>query len=252
MILRRVISHLRNQEWTAVGLDFLIVIVGVFVALQAQQWALEQQRAANESIYLNSLHTEVVNLIEERGLYDRIRDQNASWLLEVVSILEGEVENEILSPDQCLAIVDMRYATTPPTGLPTAQELLSAGEINVIRSPRIRSAMLDFQQNADRARDLIAEISRTSLNIPHLYPEYFRVTVVADSGRVDGYWREAECDVTSMRLNRRFMNDLNEASFVYQIYNDRGVQRVSLSLQAFHQTLDAVLSLDHSQEEAHL
>ncbi len=29
MILRRVIAHFRKQEWTAIVLDFLIVVVGV-------------------------------------------------------------------------------------------------------------------------------------------------------------------------------------------------------------------------------
>ncbi len=38
MILRRVIKHFRNQEWTAIFLDFLIVVVGVFVGLQVQNW----------------------------------------------------------------------------------------------------------------------------------------------------------------------------------------------------------------------
>lgn len=38
MILRRVIAHFRKQEWTAIGLDFLIVVVGVFVGLQVSNW----------------------------------------------------------------------------------------------------------------------------------------------------------------------------------------------------------------------
>ena len=34
MLLRRVISHVRKQEWTAIGIDFLIVVVGVFIGVQ--------------------------------------------------------------------------------------------------------------------------------------------------------------------------------------------------------------------------
>ncbi len=30
MILRRVIGHFRRQEWTAIAIDFVIVVVGVF------------------------------------------------------------------------------------------------------------------------------------------------------------------------------------------------------------------------------
>ena len=39
MILRRVIAHFRRQEWTAIFLDFVIVVIGVFVGLQAQEWS---------------------------------------------------------------------------------------------------------------------------------------------------------------------------------------------------------------------
>jgi hypothetical protein len=38
MILRRVVEHLKQQHWTAAFLDFAIVVVGVFVGLQAQDW----------------------------------------------------------------------------------------------------------------------------------------------------------------------------------------------------------------------
>ena len=38
MILRRVIAHFRKQEWTAIALDFLIVVVGVFVGIQVSNW----------------------------------------------------------------------------------------------------------------------------------------------------------------------------------------------------------------------
>jgi hypothetical protein len=34
MILRRVIKHFRNQEWTAIAIDFVIVVFGVFVGIQ--------------------------------------------------------------------------------------------------------------------------------------------------------------------------------------------------------------------------
>ena len=38
MILRRVIAHFRKQEWTAIAIDFVIVVVGVFMGIQAQTW----------------------------------------------------------------------------------------------------------------------------------------------------------------------------------------------------------------------
>jgi hypothetical protein len=39
MILRRLTEHVKTQNWFAVGIDFVIVVVGVFIGLQAQEWS---------------------------------------------------------------------------------------------------------------------------------------------------------------------------------------------------------------------
>jgi len=44
MILRSVIRHFKKQEWTAIFLDFIIVVVGVGVAMAGQQWLNERQQ----------------------------------------------------------------------------------------------------------------------------------------------------------------------------------------------------------------
>ena len=38
MILRRVMEHVKSQNWTAVAVDFLIVVVGVFIGIQLGNW----------------------------------------------------------------------------------------------------------------------------------------------------------------------------------------------------------------------
>jgi hypothetical protein len=46
MISRRIAEHVRGHNWFAVAIDFLIVVVGVFVATQVENWkeAGEQKR----------------------------------------------------------------------------------------------------------------------------------------------------------------------------------------------------------------
>jgi hypothetical protein len=38
MILRRTMEHLRRQDWVAVAIEFVIVVLGVFVATQVSNW----------------------------------------------------------------------------------------------------------------------------------------------------------------------------------------------------------------------
>jgi large-conductance mechanosensitive channel len=47
MLLRRVIEHVKDQNWLAVFLDFVIVVVGVFIGIQVANWnELRNERAA--------------------------------------------------------------------------------------------------------------------------------------------------------------------------------------------------------------
>ena len=41
MLLRRVIAHVRRQEWAAIGIDLVIVVVGVFIGIQVANWNAE-------------------------------------------------------------------------------------------------------------------------------------------------------------------------------------------------------------------
>ena len=55
MILRRVIAHFRKQEWTAIAIDFLIVVIGVFVGLQVNNWNDARLERSREELFLDYL-----------------------------------------------------------------------------------------------------------------------------------------------------------------------------------------------------
>ena len=71
MILRRVIAHFKKQEWTAIALDFLIVVVGVFVGLQVNNWNTARQNNNLAAEYLERLK---VDLSEQIIYLERLKD----------------------------------------------------------------------------------------------------------------------------------------------------------------------------------
>ncbi|WP_412061302.1 hypothetical protein [Rubrivirga sp. IMCC45206] len=82
MILRRVIQHVRDQNWTAVGIDFVIVVVGVFLGIQLGNWNAARADRAEYGRALERFDAEVVaNLAtlddlddEVEGRLERARD----------------------------------------------------------------------------------------------------------------------------------------------------------------------------------
>jgi len=45
MLLRRLLEHVRGQNWFAVGIDFVVIVVGIFVGLQVDEWNQQRETA---------------------------------------------------------------------------------------------------------------------------------------------------------------------------------------------------------------
>ena len=87
MLLRRITQHVKDQNWFAVFLDFLIVVLGVFMGLQVQNWAGEQGRRQLELNYTERLHSEVMELQDKRAPILAARQQWDAGLLSVTPLL---------------------------------------------------------------------------------------------------------------------------------------------------------------------
>ena len=51
MLLRRVIDHVRKQEWTAIWIDLAIVVVGVFIGIQVSNWNDDRSTARRAAVF---------------------------------------------------------------------------------------------------------------------------------------------------------------------------------------------------------
>lgn len=63
MILRRLTANLRTQNWTAVAIDFLIVVLGVFVGIQASNWNQARIERAETRRLLMRIEPEIDQII---------------------------------------------------------------------------------------------------------------------------------------------------------------------------------------------
>lgn len=65
MLLRRIIAHFRKQEWTAIFLDFLIVVAGILIAFQITDWNERRAEHAREGRYLAQIADDLRADLEE-------------------------------------------------------------------------------------------------------------------------------------------------------------------------------------------
>jgi hypothetical protein len=62
MLFRRISAHLRGENWFAVVLDLVVVVVGLFFGLQIDTWWAGQKEARIETAYLQEIREDFVTL----------------------------------------------------------------------------------------------------------------------------------------------------------------------------------------------
>ena len=70
MLLRRITDHVTAQNWTAITIDFVIVVVGVFIGIQVSNWNEDRQNASRTQNYYNRLIDDLDS--ERRALQARL------------------------------------------------------------------------------------------------------------------------------------------------------------------------------------
>lgn len=67
MLLGRVIEHVREQNLTAIGIDFVIVVTGVFVAIQMSNWNEDRENRKRGAEFTGRLRTGLGRACRPRG-----------------------------------------------------------------------------------------------------------------------------------------------------------------------------------------
>lgn len=98
MILRRLTQHVKDQNWLAVGLDFMIVVIGVFFGIQVANWNDARTNEYRESEILETIYDE---LQEDRIEFQSGKDvaivtiSSASYVLETAGL---DVVDQLVMP----------------------------------------------------------------------------------------------------------------------------------------------------------
>ncbi len=111
MILRRLTANLRTQNWTAIAIEFLIVVIGVFLGTQVSNWNQDRSDKAQTQRMLDQLIPELSAELEffgnAEGYYGTTRryaDQAlAGWTGGAISdndfVIAAQVTGIGINPD---------------------------------------------------------------------------------------------------------------------------------------------------------
>lgn len=176
-MLRHVISHLRRQDWTAVLVELVVVVVGVFIGVQASNW--NQQRATDQQSAVLTSRLKA-DLRGEDWSYQFLLAYNREVLANANRAIDA-LEGTSPLPDEALLVSAYRatqYKNRNRRGS-TYEELISTGTIGLIRDPQLRDTAIRVY-NVATFDNLVRE------GLQSRYREAFRMSVPNRVQRVLG------------------------------------------------------------------
>lgn len=153
MIPRRLYQHIQSHNWFAVAVDFLIVVMGVFVGIQVSNWnagRIEKQAART---YVERIREDIdasARSIENMVSYYRTVKQHALAALAAFDRPQAELDQQFLIDAYQASQILMRTVERS-----TYDELLSAGAMNSIPDVEVRRRLANYYKNVNAIEELM-------------------------------------------------------------------------------------------------
>ena len=163
MLLRRIRHHIVQENWFAVFVDFVIVVVGVYVGIEVSNWNEARQEDARAREYLERIQGDLVfdrtEAMNRREFWGRVINFGEAAIAHAESgeLRHGSVAQTVLAYYQASQVDPYSAVST------TYDELKASGELRLIRDPALRAQLADYYVDA------------TSLQAEHLFqfiPQY--------------------------------------------------------------------------------
>ena len=144
MILRRLSQSLKDQNWTAIWIEFILLVVGVFLGIQVANWNAARVDNVRGQAYLariqGNLSTDLQS-IQRRDVFWRQvvgYGDGAIRYAETGELVDGSAWKTVLAFYQASQV--WQWATYDTT----YQELSNAGELGLIKDGNLRDALTQY------------------------------------------------------------------------------------------------------------
>ena len=242
MLLRRVIDHVRRQDWAAVAIDFVITVGGVFVGLQAANWNEARVNRERAHAYLerieSDLQTDLRNYRDRMAFWRVVSNYGRQGLAYADSGNAGETSQWRL----LLAYFQASQVAEYYTASATWDELKSAGELHLIADVDLRNALASYYTNA--ANPVLTERPAYRVHVRGIVPidvqDYiwarcFSTTPSGEQALVDCQSPISEARaaviVNAIRNDRALMNELRYWMSTMTVAANIGQDRVENATQ---------------------
>ena len=239
MLFRRISRHLREQNWFAVALDFSIVVVGVFLGFQVDNWSEGRKERIEEREYLDRLLGDMTESISRMQSSIEFMISHANRATVILNSLSACSIAPDAGTDFATGLFHLGKVNPAQLVSTAIDELRSTGRLNILRNVELRSRLQEMQAAHESARSIFSQVEGRLL--PHI--NYVDSMVSFDieepiAGGSEMPIERLRFDLESLCQDERFYNAVASVrNYVFDLANqNRGVvarfQTVAESLKA--------------------
>ena len=211
MILDNISRALKEQNWLAAAIEFVIVIFGVVIGFQVNAWNESRIELEQERKLIERLAVEVDGALS--GKRDELAIESANVeALAAIRLLADSAEHVAFDDELCGSIDASHAVLWAPAQIPMLDEIGQTGALEKISEDGLRALIVGAISARDRARELVA-FSRLTVNpLRETHPELLQARIT----EFDGRWPQTKhfCDWAGMHRNPLFQNLALENFFV--------------------------------------
>jgi len=244
MILRRLTNAIREQNWLTVVLEVFIVVFGILIGLQVDDWNERRKDRADERAFVVRLHEDLL-LADSRA--NRVRERRLGLfanLATAADVIFDRAARNSLTADECSAIGDSRFFNIIISNLPSLTELMGAGRLDIVQDSELRLAIVELQLRIEALRELIPLQTLVRVDIPDEFPDLIQASSYFDR-ELNEYQQRYQCDVPGMRASTAFKSAISLSIDVYDAYLRDGLIPWIEQFDEVHRLLDRRLGIDH-------
>lgn len=165
MILQRIAAGLRQRDWGTVVLEIFIVVVGIYIGLQVDDWNEHRKDRAAEAEYLERLLADTVfNLDQVKAKAQSYHDRAGSLSRIVEQIKAGKVA-EIELADLTNAFCYWYVPEGVRLQSATYDEMTATVGLELIRDQNIRQLLQMAWAEHDRSKDEKPKLSTLQVDL---------------------------------------------------------------------------------------
>lgn len=144
MIQQKLATAINQHNWFSVTIEILIVVVGIFIGLQVDDWNEARKNGQVERRYLERIHADLA--IDIASMQHGINLANKRREMGEL-LLQALDQPDLVRADPSafmVAIEQANYTYSPSSVDDTFEELKYSGELRIIRNSTLRAALTGY------------------------------------------------------------------------------------------------------------